>query len=104
MTNSIFDIFRIDHLGKRIFSKIIFTFGSSCRHVRIFLSMGDTDFSALLGMGQNAIEDVDYLMNDIRYSADHGEYHLHSPYPGSGFYSDIVFFHVHGRLYQTVQA
>ena len=63
MNNSIFDIFRIDHLGKRIFSKIIFTFGLLVGISVYFYPLGDPDFSALLIWAENAMEDVDYLMN-----------------------------------------
>ena len=55
MNNSIFDIFRIDHLGKRLFSKIIFTFGLLVGISVYFYPLGDPDFSALLSYGNEAV-------------------------------------------------
>lgn len=63
MTNTIFDVFRIDRLGKRIFSKILFTFALLVGMSVYVCPIGDTDFTQFLVFMQNAMEDMDLLMN-----------------------------------------
>ena len=63
MTNSIFDVFRIDRLGKGIFSKILFTFCLLAGVSVYFCPLGDTDFSAFISWAQTALNDVQILMN-----------------------------------------
>ena len=63
MTNTIFDVFRIDRLGKRIFSKILFTFALLVGMSVYVCPIGDTDFTQFLVFMQNATEDMDLLMN-----------------------------------------
>ena len=63
MTNSVFDIFRIDRLGKGIFSKLIFTFGLLVGISVYFCPLGDTDFSAFIAWFENTMSSYDAMMN-----------------------------------------
>lgn len=63
MANSIFDVFRIDRLGKGIFSKILFTFALLAGISVYFYPLGNTDFTPFLVWAQEAMTDVDLLMN-----------------------------------------
>ena len=51
MTNTIFDVFRVDRLGKRIFSKILFTFALLVGMSVYVCPIGDTDFTQFLVLG-----------------------------------------------------
>ncbi len=62
MANSIFDIFRIDRLGKGIFSKIIFTIGLLAGVSVYFCPLGDTDFSRFLAWSEAAFENMELFM------------------------------------------
>lgn len=62
MANSIFDVFRIDRLGKGIFSKIIFTIGLLAG-VSVYLTpIGDTDFSAFITWARRIMSDYSLFM------------------------------------------
>lgn len=62
MANSIFDVFRIDRLGKGIFSKIIFTIGLLAG-VSVYLTpIGDTDFSAFITWARRIMSDYNLFM------------------------------------------
>ncbi len=63
MRNSILDIFKIDNLGKGIFSKIIFTLLMLIKCSVYFFPLGDTNFNQFLIYMQNAMEDPDVLLN-----------------------------------------
>lgn len=81
MTGTIFDVFRIDRLGKRVFSKILFTFALLIGMSVYVYPIGDTDFSAFILYMQNAMEDMNILMNmqwtDIPLSMGNIIYLLH---------------------------
>ena len=63
MTGTIFDVFRIDKLGKGIFSKIIFTFALLVGMSVYVYPIGDTDFTAFIAFARNAMSDMDVFMN-----------------------------------------
>lgn len=63
MTGTIFDVFRIDKLGKGIFSKLIFTFALLVGMSVYVFPIGDTDFSEFLVFAQHAMEDMDAFLN-----------------------------------------
>ena len=62
MTSTIFDVFRIDKLGRGIFSKILFTFALLIGMSVYVFPLGDTDFSAFMAFAQHAIEDMEVFM------------------------------------------
>ncbi len=62
MTNSIFDVFRIDRLGKGIFTKILFTFALIAGVSVYFYPLGDTDFTPFLVWAQEAFSDFELFM------------------------------------------
>lgn len=63
MTGTIFDVFRIDRLGKRIFTKVLFTFALLFGMSVYVCPIGDTDFSAFIVYMQKAMSDMEILMN-----------------------------------------
>lgn len=62
MQNPFLDIFRIDSLGKRIFSKAVFTILLLIKCSVSFFPLGDTDFTPFLVWFQNAVNDPNLLM------------------------------------------
>lgn len=63
MIISFLDIFKIDRLGKGIFSKVIFTFGLLAGMSVYFFPLGDNDFTRLILMMQSMMTDMDAFMN-----------------------------------------
>ena len=62
MTGTIFDVFRIDKLGRGVFAKLIFTFALLVGMSVYVYPIGDTDFSAFMAFAQNAMENMEVFM------------------------------------------
>lgn len=63
MNGTILDIFRIDRLGKGIFTKILFTLALLVGCSVYFFPLGDTDFTRFISWAQDAMNDPEILIN-----------------------------------------
>lgn len=63
MTVTIFDVFRIDKLGKGIFTKLIFTFALIVGMSVYVFPLGDPDFSPFMEFARQVMENVEQFVD-----------------------------------------